>query len=57
MRKAADFGHGTFTYIGKVEEVKQQLDALFKKLERPVLSDITLDSAGWSTLSRIRHHR
>ena len=50
MRKAADFGHGTFTYIGKVEEVKQQLDALFKKLERPVLSDITLDSAGWSTL-------
>ena len=32
--------HGTFTYIGKVE-VKQQLDVLFKKLERPVLSAIS----------------
>jgi Ca-activated chloride channel family protein len=50
MRKAAEFGRGTFTYIGKIEEVKETLDALLKKLERPVLSDITLDGSGWSTL-------
>ncbi|MBS0171899.1 MAG: marine proteobacterial sortase target protein [Nitrospira sp.] len=50
MRKMAEFGRGTFTYIGKIDEVKEKLDALFKKLERPVLSDITLDGTGWSTL-------
>lgn len=50
MRKMAEFGRGTFTYIGKIEEVKEKLDALFKKLERPVLSDISLDGTGWSTL-------
>ncbi len=50
MRKMAEFGRGTFTYIGKIEEVKDKLDGLFKKLERPVLSDIVLDGAGWSTL-------
>ncbi|MGC3974314.1 MAG: VWA domain-containing protein [Nitrospira sp.] len=52
MRKAAEFGRGTFTYIGKVEEVEQKLDRLFKKLERPVLGDITLDQAGWSRLEQ-----
>lgn len=49
MRKVAEFGRGTFTYIGKIEEVKEKLDGLFKKLERPVFSDIVLDGAGWST--------
>ncbi len=52
MRKAAEFGRGTFTYIGKIDEVKDKLDSLFKKLERPVLSDITIDSAGWSGLEQ-----
>ena len=33
MRKIAEFGRGTFTYVGKVDEVKEQLDGLFKKLE------------------------
>ncbi len=50
MRKAAEFGRGTFTYIGKVDKVEQKLERLFKKLERPVLGDITLDPAGWSGL-------
>ncbi|MCC6965641.1 MAG: marine proteobacterial sortase target protein [Nitrospira sp.] len=52
MRTAAQFGRGTFTYIGKVEEVEQQLERLFKKLERPVLGDITLDQSGWSGLEQ-----
>jgi Ca-activated chloride channel family protein len=45
MRKTAEFGRGTFTYIGNVQEVKDKLDALFKKLERPVLTDIAFDSS------------
>lgn len=52
MRKAAEFGRGTFTYIGKVDEVKDKLDGLFKKLERSVLSDITIDQTGWSGLEQ-----
>jgi len=50
MRKTAEFGRGTFTYVGNVSEVKETLDALFKKLEHPVLSDIQLDRAGWTAL-------
>jgi Ca-activated chloride channel family protein len=40
MRKAAEFGRGTFTHIGSTSEVKAQMDAIFNKLERPVLTDI-----------------
>lgn len=40
MRKAAEFGRGTYTHIGSTSEVKAQMDAIFRKLERPVLTDI-----------------
>lgn len=40
MRKIAQFGRGTFTYIGDINEVEQRIDALFKQLERPQLRDI-----------------
>lgn len=52
MRKAAETGRGTFTYIGNVNEVKDKLDGLFRKLEHPVLNDITLDATGWSGLEQ-----
>ncbi len=52
MRKAAETGRGTFTYIGNVNEVKDKLDGLFKKLEHPVLNNITIDAAGWSGLEQ-----
>lgn len=52
MRKAAESGRGTFTYIGNVNEVKEKLDGLFKKLEHPVLNNITIDAAGWSGLEQ-----
>jgi Ca-activated chloride channel family protein len=52
MRKMAESGRGTFTSVGKLDEVKDKLDGLFKKLERPVLSDITIDQAGWSGLEQ-----
>ena len=32
MTKAAEFGHGTFTYIGKLEEVGEKMSRLFKAL-------------------------
>jgi Ca-activated chloride channel family protein len=41
MTRAASFGRGTFTYIGKVEEVQEKMAGLFLKLESPVLTDIT----------------
>lgn len=40
MTKAAQAGRGTFTYIGKVEEVKEKMAALFAKLESPVLKGV-----------------
>ncbi len=43
MRKAAEFGRGTFTHIGSTSEVKTQMDAIFRKLERPVLTDLRVD--------------
>jgi len=40
MTKAAQTGRGTFTYIGKVEEVKEKMTALFARLESPVLKGV-----------------
>ena len=40
MTKAAEFGRGTFTYIGSPEEVESKLKALFAKLERPALTGV-----------------
>ena len=43
MRKAAEFGGGSFTYIGKIKEVKEKMDRLFQKLEHPALTDISVE--------------
>ena len=43
MRKAAEFGRGTFTHIGSTSEVKTQMDAIFHKLERPILTDLLVE--------------
>jgi Ca-activated chloride channel family protein len=43
MRKASEFGRGTFTHIGNVNEVKDKMDALFRKLEHQVLTEIRLE--------------
>ncbi len=42
MRKAARAGRGTYTYIAKPAEVHEKMSALFKRLERPVLTGIQL---------------
>jgi len=51
MNRAASFGRGTHTYIGKVSEVQEKMEALFRKLESPVLTDIRLDWANDSVES------
>ncbi|HZZ91279.1 MAG TPA: marine proteobacterial sortase target protein [Usitatibacter sp.] len=42
MTKAAEFGRGTFTYIGDVREVRQKMSALFAKIEAPVVQDVSI---------------
>jgi Ca-activated chloride channel homolog len=46
MTKAAQFGRGTYTYIGSPGEVGQKMSALFRKLEHPVLSDVAVSWGG-----------
>ncbi len=50
MREAAEFGRGTFTYIGAVDEVGERMEALFQKLENPALTDLSLSLAGLEDL-------
>jgi Ca-activated chloride channel homolog len=42
MNRAAKFGRGTHTYIGNLSDVQKKMGELFRKLESPVLSDISL---------------
>ena len=43
MREAAEIGRGTFTYIGSTSEVGETMAALFAKLDRPALTDISVN--------------
>ncbi len=43
MRTAAEYGRGTFTHIGAVNEVRARMEQLFRKLERPALTDIQVE--------------
>ncbi len=52
MRKAAQFGKGTFTYVGSTTEVQEKMNNLFLKLEHPALTDITIQSVD-STIAEI----
>jgi Ca-activated chloride channel family protein len=40
MSKAAQFGRGSYTYIGKIDEVDEKMSQLFRKIQHPVLSNI-----------------
>ncbi len=46
MTKAAQFGRGTYTYIGSPGEVGEKMGALFRKLEHPVLGDVAVSWGG-----------
>lgn len=43
MRKAAQVGRGTFIFINHVDQVREQIEKLFTRLESPVLQDIQID--------------
>lgn len=40
MRRAAEAGRGTFTYIDDPRELDERVSALLRKLERPALTDL-----------------
>ncbi|WP_210395906.1 marine proteobacterial sortase target protein [Motiliproteus sediminis] len=44
MRKAAQLGRGTFTFIGSSGEVQQRMEALLGKLDAPQMTAIGIDS-------------
>ncbi len=46
MRKAAQAGRGTFTYIAQLQDVKDTMQELFVKLETPVLTNLEIEWFG-----------
>jgi Ca-activated chloride channel family protein len=50
MQRAADFGRGSFSYIGDLSEVSTAMQALFAKLEHPSMRDIQLTWQGRGAL-------
>ncbi|MEM7446177.1 MAG: VWA domain-containing protein, partial [Pseudomonadota bacterium] len=42
MRRAAEIGRGTFTYIGSTSQVAERMGDLFGRLASPVLTDVEL---------------
>ena len=53
LTKAAQYGRGTFTFIGDVREVAEKMGALFTKLESPVLTDIAISWPGKTGSGRV----
>lgn len=43
MSKAAKFGRGTYTYIRDINQVQSKMAALFDKITRPVLRDLSIN--------------
>jgi Ca-activated chloride channel family protein len=40
MRRAAELGRGTFTHVGRLEQVGERMQELFAKLESPALTGV-----------------
>ncbi len=45
MRKAAEFGRGSFTYIGDINEVDEKMQTLFTKINTPTMRDIVIEDS------------
>jgi Ca-activated chloride channel homolog len=43
MRKAAQYGRGTFTYVASTADVEDSMRELFEKLEHVALTDVVVD--------------
>jgi len=50
MRKAAEAGRGTFTLISALHEVNEKMGRLFRKLEQPQITDITVQWPDGTTI-------
>jgi len=46
MSKSAEVGRGTYTYIGKISEVQERMETLFRNIESPMLTDIEIEWPG-----------
>ncbi|MCC7049853.1 MAG: marine proteobacterial sortase target protein [Alphaproteobacteria bacterium] len=42
MRKTAEVGRGSAIFIGKPEQVAERMDGLFRRLERPAVTDLAV---------------
>lgn len=52
MRKAAEAGRGTYSYISALHEIDEKMQRLFRKLEKPQITDIRVEwSDGLSPVS------
>jgi Ca-activated chloride channel family protein len=54
MRKAAELGGGSFTYIGDTAEVESRMAALFGKIAHPMSTDLAVEIEG-GTLAEPLH--
>ncbi len=46
MRRAAEFGRGTFTFIGNITEVSEKMSDLFLKLRFPLMTNVEVSWPG-----------
>ena len=46
MRKISEIGRGTYTYIGKVDEVQELMTQLFEQMEQAVVTDLEISFEG-----------
>lgn len=53
MQRAADFGRGSFTYIGDLSEVETRMRALFEKLEFPAMRNLRLSRQDGTPLAAL----
>jgi Ca-activated chloride channel family protein len=51
MQRAADFGRGSFTYIGDLSEVEARMRRLFEKLEYPAMRNLRLSRSDGAPLA------
>ncbi|MBT8087072.1 MAG: marine proteobacterial sortase target protein, partial [Gammaproteobacteria bacterium] len=42
MRRAAEAGRGSYTFISALHEVQEKMESLFQKLEHPQVTDVTV---------------
>ncbi|MDH3362673.1 MAG: marine proteobacterial sortase target protein [Gammaproteobacteria bacterium] len=46
MRRAAEAGRGSYTFISALHEVREKMEGLFRKLENPQVTNIVVDWPG-----------